>query len=47
MLKSGNRSWLTYLDLPPLLPQMEQMTLRPIHIIGGGLAGSEAAWQIA
>ncbi len=23
------------------------MTLAPIHIIGGGLAGSEAAWQIA
>ncbi len=23
------------------------MTLRPIHIIGGGLAGSEAAWQVA
>ena len=23
------------------------MTMRPIHIVGGGLAGSEAAWQIA
>jgi methylenetetrahydrofolate--tRNA-(uracil-5-)-methyltransferase len=23
------------------------MTLSPIHIVGGGLAGSEAAWQIA
>ena len=23
------------------------MTLKPIHVIGGGLAGSEAAWQIA
>ena len=23
------------------------MSLNPIHIIGGGLAGSEAAWQIA
>ncbi|MFO0411898.1 MAG: FAD-dependent oxidoreductase, partial [bacterium] len=22
-------------------------TLKPIHVIGGGLAGSEAAWQIA
>jgi methylenetetrahydrofolate--tRNA-(uracil-5-)-methyltransferase len=22
-------------------------TLRPVHIIGGGLAGSEAAWQVA
>ena len=21
--------------------------MQPIHIIGGGLAGSEAAWQIA
>ena len=23
------------------------MTIDPIHVIGGGLAGSEAAWQIA
>jgi methylenetetrahydrofolate--tRNA-(uracil-5-)-methyltransferase len=23
------------------------MTIKPIHIIGGGLAGSEAAWQVA
>ena len=23
------------------------MSLKPIHIIGGGLAGAEAAWQIA
>src|SRR5690349_20084281 len=23
------------------------MSLRPVHLIGGGLAGSEAAWQIA
>jgi methylenetetrahydrofolate--tRNA-(uracil-5-)-methyltransferase len=23
------------------------MTIRPVHIVGGGLAGSEAAWQIA
>ena len=23
------------------------MTIEPIHIIGGGLAGSEAAWQAA
>ncbi|MEO1748964.1 MAG: FAD-dependent oxidoreductase, partial [Pseudomonadota bacterium] len=23
------------------------MTNNPIHIVGGGLAGSEAAWQIA
>ncbi|MGZ9100016.1 MAG: FAD-dependent oxidoreductase, partial [Brevundimonas sp.] len=21
--------------------------LKPIHVVGGGLAGSEAAWQIA
>ena len=26
---------------------MSDTTLEPIHIIGGGLAGSEAAWQIA
>src|SRR3982751_3468814 len=23
------------------------MTTRPVHVVGGGLAGSEAAWQIA
>jgi methylenetetrahydrofolate--tRNA-(uracil-5-)-methyltransferase len=23
------------------------MTMRPVHVVGGGLAGSEAAWQIA
>ena len=23
------------------------MSMRPVHVIGGGLAGSEAAWQIA
>ena len=23
------------------------MTVKPVHVIGGGLAGSEAAWQIA
>src|ERR1700683_5154623 len=22
-------------------------TIRPVHVIGGGLAGSEAAWQVA
>jgi len=26
---------------------MSNGTLKPIHVIGGGLAGSEAAWQIA
>src|SRR6476661_8896955 len=26
---------------------MHAMTTKPIHIIGGGLAGSEAAWQAA
>ncbi len=24
-----------------------RMTIEPIHIIGGGMAGSEAAWQAA
>ena len=23
------------------------MSTKPIHVVGGGLAGSEAAWQIA
>ena len=22
-------------------------TIRPVHVVGGGLAGSEAAWQVA
>ncbi|MCA1936544.1 MAG: methylenetetrahydrofolate--tRNA-(uracil(54)-C(5))-methyltransferase (FADH(2)-oxidizing) TrmFO [Asticcacaulis sp.] len=26
---------------------MTRMTVQPVHIIGGGLAGSEAAWQLA
>jgi len=28
-------------------PYFHPMTHKPIHVIGGGLAGSEAAWQIA
>ena len=23
------------------------MTMKPVHVVGGGLAGSEAAWQLA
>jgi methylenetetrahydrofolate--tRNA-(uracil-5-)-methyltransferase len=23
------------------------MTPKPVHVVGGGLAGSEAAWQLA
>src|SRR6266852_4529053 len=26
---------------------MTDMKMQPVHVIGGGLAGSEAAWQIA
>src|ERR1700693_1044267 len=26
---------------------MTDMKLQPVHIVGGGLAGSEAAWQVA
>src|SRR6202008_4713555 len=26
---------------------MEKGRLQPVHVIGGGLAGSEAAWQLA
>src|SRR5262249_1154990 len=36
------RERLTRSTICPTTPAM-----RPIHIIGGGLAGSEAAWQIA
>ncbi|MDP1554469.1 MAG: methylenetetrahydrofolate--tRNA-(uracil(54)-C(5))-methyltransferase (FADH(2)-oxidizing) TrmFO [Hyphomonas sp.] len=32
---------------PPARPHVPAMTLKPIHVIGGGMAGSEAAWQIA
>lgn len=35
------------LHLSPLPPISVRMTHKPIHVIGGGLAGSEAAWQIA
>jgi methylenetetrahydrofolate--tRNA-(uracil-5-)-methyltransferase len=39
------------LDANRIAPHIGEMTadstLKPIHIIGGGLAGSEAAWQIA
>src|SRR5690606_4205515 len=28
-------------------PMTKTSSLAPIHVIGGGLAGSEAAWQIA
>jgi methylenetetrahydrofolate--tRNA-(uracil-5-)-methyltransferase len=26
---------------------MEKGRLQPVHVIGGGLAGSESAWQLA
>ena len=26
---------------------MSALGMRPVHVIGGGLAGSEAAWQLA
>ncbi|MBR9825652.1 MAG: methylenetetrahydrofolate--tRNA-(uracil(54)-C(5))-methyltransferase (FADH(2)-oxidizing) TrmFO [Alphaproteobacteria bacterium] len=29
------------------MPPMTEQALKPIHVIGGGMAGSEAAWQIA
>lgn len=36
------------LDLPSQRSQIGLMTdIKPIHIIGGGMAGSEAAWQAA
>src|SRR5690606_25897586 len=28
-------------------PKQARMKAKPVHVIGGGLAGSEAAWQIA
>ena len=40
---SGKR----YLDAPRRRGHLAPMTLKPIHVIGGGMAGSEAAWQIA
>jgi methylenetetrahydrofolate--tRNA-(uracil-5-)-methyltransferase len=45
---------LSFLDkpLPPIdflgvAAYLRRMTTKPLHIIGGGLAGSEAAWQAA
>ncbi len=32
---------------PAPVAHVRPMTLNPIHVIGGGMAGSEAAWQIA
>lgn len=32
---------------PARLAHVQPMTLKPIHVIGGGMAGSEASWQIA
>ncbi|WP_368854351.1 FAD-dependent oxidoreductase, partial [Gulbenkiania mobilis] len=32
---------------PPMDSSMQDKTTSPIHVVGGGLAGSEAAWQIA
>ena len=29
------------------VPPMKAGTMKPVHVIGGGLAGSEAAWQLA
>jgi methylenetetrahydrofolate--tRNA-(uracil-5-)-methyltransferase len=29
------------------MPSFPAMTPKPVHVIGGGLAGSEAAWQLA
>ncbi len=26
---------------------MTQISSKPVHVVGGGLAGSEAAWQLA
>ncbi|MGK0266799.1 MAG: methylenetetrahydrofolate--tRNA-(uracil-5-)-methyltransferase, partial [Maricaulis sp.] len=28
------------------MPRMTETSLKPVHIIGGGMAGSEAAWQL-
>ncbi|MBT7486817.1 MAG: NAD(P)-binding protein, partial [Rhodospirillales bacterium] len=30
-----------------ILKDTDALSDRPVHVIGGGLAGSEAAWQIA
>src|ERR1700744_457985 len=32
------------IPVPPAVPDADQV---PVHVVGGGLAGSEAAWQIA
>ena len=45
-LKANHDERVTALDPPAPLPISESMT-KPIHVVGGGLAGSEAAWQIA
>ena len=34
-------------EIDATIPGCMHPAISPIHIIGGGLAGSEAAWQIA
>lgn len=41
------RFWATVLFRPDARIMVRAMSIKPIHIIGGGLAGSEAAWQIS
>jgi methylenetetrahydrofolate--tRNA-(uracil-5-)-methyltransferase len=33
--------------MAPLPFYLGAMSIKPVHVVGGGLAGSEAAWQIA
>ncbi|MBO6797015.1 methylenetetrahydrofolate--tRNA-(uracil(54)-C(5))-methyltransferase (FADH(2)-oxidizing) TrmFO [Maricaulis sp.] len=29
------------------MPRMTETAIKPVHVVGGGMAGSEAAWQLA
>ncbi len=46
-LAPGRRAGKPGLTTPPMRRISGPMTLTPIHIIGGGMAGCEAAWQAA
>ena len=44
---SGGHFAFQDLDAPFFARHIRAMTHKPVHVVGGGLAGSEAAWQIA
>ncbi len=46
-VKNGSVHTIIKIDFDSLRAYVPAMNMKPVHVIGGGLAGSEAAWQIA